>query len=103
MLSPLAPYKYAKSLTDHTGFVHDVAFSPNGEHFASVGADSKLLLYTGPDANFVSSMSSTEKGGHKGGIFAVSWERDSSNLVTSGSDRTVKVTSLHFDGSIKEC
>lgn len=93
-----APYKYAKTLSDHTGFVQDVAFSPDGAHFASVGADSKLLLYTGADGTLVTSLSTQANGGHAGGIFAVSWSKDSKSLVTSGADRTVKVRALSACG-----
>lgn len=36
------PYKFAKSIKDHTRFVYDVRFSPDGKHFASTGADGKV-------------------------------------------------------------
>lgn len=36
------PFKYNKTIRDHTRFVHAIQFSPNGDHFASVGADGKV-------------------------------------------------------------
>ena len=41
------PYKYEKTIRTHTKFVQDVRYSPNGDHFASVGTDSKVFLYDG--------------------------------------------------------
>jgi WD40 repeat protein len=64
---------------------------PNGDHFASVGADSKLLLYGGAEGNYLASLSSQDKQGHKGSIFALSWSKDSKFISTSGGDRTIKV------------
>ena len=61
---------------------------PSGDHFASVGADGKLLLYNGSTGDLVSSI---EKDGHKGTIFALSWSKDSKSISTSGADRTVKI------------
>ncbi|KAK9898771.1 putative actin interacting protein 1 [Cystobasidium minutum MCA 4210] len=94
------PYKYAKSLTEHSGFVQDVAFSPSGQHFVSVGADGKVLLYDGATGDFVASLSSSEAGGHKGTIFSVSWAKDSKCLCTSGADRTVKVWDIESKSPI---
>ena len=109
------PFKYAKTLNEHTGFVQDVAFSvsavacadatldprvfiwfictpvasvqPSGDHFASVGADGKLLLYDGSSGDFVSALTSE----HKGTIFALSWSADSRSISTSGANKTVKI------------
>lgn len=36
------PYKFAKSIKDHTRFVYDVRYSPDGKFFASTGADGKV-------------------------------------------------------------
>ena len=48
------PFKYAKTIRDHTRFVHAVEFSPNGDHFVSVGADGKVsfLLFIFSWINF---------------------------------------------------
>ena len=37
-----APYKFNLSISDHTRFVNDVKFSPDGKFFISVGADRKV-------------------------------------------------------------
>lgn len=36
------PFKYNKVIRDHSRFVHTVKFSPNGDLFASAGADGKV-------------------------------------------------------------
>lgn len=41
------PFKYDKMISTHTRFVRDVAFSPDGELFASVASDGKLFFYDG--------------------------------------------------------
>ena len=41
------PFKYEKTLTQHTRFVQDVRYSPDGEAFVSVGSDGKMFVYEG--------------------------------------------------------
>lgn len=36
------PLAYKTTITDHTRYVQEVKFSPNGEMFASVGSDGKV-------------------------------------------------------------
>jgi WD repeat-containing protein 1 (actin-interacting protein 1) len=36
------PFKFEKSITDHSRFVQCVRFSPNGDFFASASSDSKV-------------------------------------------------------------
>jgi len=36
-------------LSNHSRFVRDVAYSPNGEVFASVASDGKLIFYEGKE------------------------------------------------------
>ena len=43
------PYKFSKTTKAHTSFVNDVGFSPDGDLFASVGADGKVFLYDGAE------------------------------------------------------
>lgn len=41
------PFKYDKMISTHNRFVRDVAFSPNGDLFASCASDGKLIFYDG--------------------------------------------------------
>lgn len=73
---------------NHTNFVNDVKFSPDGNFIVTVGSDSKIGLYDGKTGEFQKFIGNGE---HKGTIFAVSWSQDSSKLVTSSADGTVKL------------
>ncbi|KAL5641057.1 hypothetical protein ACGC1H_001509 [Rhizoctonia solani] len=81
------PFKYHSSITTHTRFVQDVQFSPSGDVFASVGSDMKAFLYNGETGETLAELS----GAHKGSIMACAWSPDSTNLLTSSMDRTVKL------------
>jgi WD40 repeat protein len=39
------PFKFKKSINEHTKFVNCVRFNPQGTFFASVGADKKGVIY----------------------------------------------------------
>lgn len=82
------PFRFDSSVRGkHTNFVHDVQFSPNGEHLVSVGADRKVVLYDGKTGAFQEILNS----GHEGGIYAVAWAPDSKKFVTASADATVKL------------
>ncbi|RCI01720.1 WD repeat-containing protein 1, partial [Rhizopus stolonifer] len=83
------PFKHAKTIRDHTRFVHAVQFSPNGDLFVSAGADGKIFLYDGKTGDKLDELSSED--GHKGSIFALSWSPDSTHLLSSSADHTAKI------------
>ncbi|TFL01445.1 WD40-repeat-containing domain protein [Pterulicium gracile] len=82
------PFKYEKTIKNHTKFVQDVRYAPSGDHFASVGSDSKIFLYDGKTGETIGDFGGE---GHKGSIMACSWSPDSKTLVTSAADCTVKL------------
>ncbi|ODQ54063.1 tricorn protease domain 2-containing protein [Saitoella complicata NRRL Y-17804] len=82
------PFRYSKTIRTHGRFVYDVAFSPDGEYFVSVGADAKVFLYSGKEGEVIGEFDTSE--GHKGSIFAVSWSPDSKFVVTASADATLK-------------
>ncbi|CAG8459255.1 6982_t:CDS:10 [Ambispora leptoticha] len=87
-----APYKFAKSLKDHTGFVQGVKFSPDGEKLVSVGSDKKVFLYEGKTGEKLANLSElVGDDSHKGGIYAVSWSPDSKKFLTSSADKSAKI------------
>ncbi|KAJ1023592.1 hypothetical protein NDA16_003209 [Ustilago loliicola] len=86
-----APYKYNKTINTHTRFVQDVAYAPNGEHFVSVGSDSKVFVYDGKTGDTLVELSAKASGGHAGTIFAVDFSPDSKKIATAGADGFVKV------------
>ena len=47
------PFKFEKTCQEHGRFVNCVRYSPNGNHFASVGADGKVFLYEGKEGELI--------------------------------------------------
>ncbi|RPB00970.1 WD40 repeat-like protein [Choiromyces venosus 120613-1] len=92
-----APFKYNKTLTGHhSNFLQGVAFSPDGEHFVSVGTDRKIILYDGKTGEFKTEIAYGDAA-HRGGIYSVSWSKDSTRFVTASADQTVKVWDLRSE------
>jgi WD40 repeat protein len=83
------PFRYNSTLSNHSKFVYDVAFSPNGQALVSVGADAKVILYDGKTGEITSGVSSDNS--HTGSIFAVGWDKSGSKLVTASADQSVKL------------
>ncbi|KAH0835874.1 WD40-repeat-containing domain protein [Lanmaoa asiatica] len=59
------PFKYVKTIREHTKFVQDVKYAPNGDHFVSVGSDFKIVLYNGENGDKVADFVDNP---HKGSI-----------------------------------
>ncbi|OLY84098.1 Actin-interacting protein 1 [Smittium mucronatum] len=74
-----APYKFVKSIRDHTSFVNDVKFSPDGAYF--------IFLYDGVSGDLICQLSDKDSC-HKGTIYAVSWSPESDHFMTSSADKT---------------
>lgn len=84
-----APFKFNTSVRGkHDRFIYGTAFSPDGNHLVTVGADKRIWLYDGKTGEAVKEIG---KGEHKGSIFGVSWASDSKRFVTCSGDQTVKV------------
>ncbi|PRT52571.1 putative WD repeat-containing protein C9G1.05 [Wickerhamiella sorbophila] len=84
-----APYKFEKTVKKHTGSIWDVAYSPSGEKFVSVGSDRQVIIYDGKTGDFETLIDTK----HSGSIFAVSW-KDDNTIVTASADATVKLTDI---------
>ncbi|XP_072032774.1 actin-interacting protein 1-like [Amphiura filiformis] len=84
------PFKFKLSHKDHSRFLQAVRYSPDGEFFATGGADGKVIVYNGKDATKVCELG---EGGqaHKGGIYAVSWSPDSTQLLSASGDKSAKI------------
>jgi WD repeat-containing protein 1 (actin-interacting protein 1) len=101
------PYKFVKSINDHTRFVQSVRFSPDGNLFVSVGSDARIYVYDGTTADKKAEVLD----GHTGSIFSVSWSADSKQYLTSSADGTVKfwdaatnkaVNTVAFSGGVDD-
>uniref|UniRef100_A0A3Q0QXP9 WD repeat domain 1 n=1 Tax=Amphilophus citrinellus TaxID=61819 RepID=A0A3Q0QXP9_AMPCI len=78
-----------RNIEDHSQFVNCIRFSPDGSRFATAGADGQIFLYDGTTGELVGSLGGEKA--HKGGIYAVSWSPDSSQLISASGDKTVKL------------
>ena len=83
------PFKFNTSLRGkHQRYIYGVAFSPDGTHLVSVGADKRIFLYDGKTGEVKGEVGG---GQHTGSIFSVSWAKDSKRFVTSSADQTVRI------------
>uniref|UniRef100_A0A3P9KJ77 WD repeat domain 1 n=1 Tax=Oryzias latipes TaxID=8090 RepID=A0A3P9KJ77_ORYLA len=83
------PFKFKFTLRDHSQFVNCVRFSPDGNRFATAGADGQIFLYDGTTGESVGTLGGEKA--HGGGIYALSWSPDSSQLISASGDKTVKL------------
>jgi WD40 repeat protein len=82
------PFKLQKSFTEvHSNFVNCVRYSPNGNRVVSVGSDKKMQFYEGATGDLLGEVSNA----HAGSIYSASFSADSTKLLTSSADKTVKL------------
>jgi WD40 repeat protein len=84
------PFKYSNSYKGHTRYPNCVRFSPNGEHYLTVGADQKIVLFNGVNGQVVKEIES-KTDGHKGAIYSFAWGPDSKQFLTVSADKSAKV------------
>ncbi|XP_048826244.1 WD repeat-containing protein 1 isoform X2 [Brienomyrus brachyistius] len=83
------PFKFKFTMSDHSRFVNCVRFSPDGSRFASAGADGQIFLYDGKTGEKTGALGGEKA--HDGGVYAVSWSADSTQLISASGDKTVKL------------
>ncbi|KAJ8262571.1 hypothetical protein GJAV_G00167920 [Gymnothorax javanicus] len=83
------PFKFKMQISDHNQFVNCVRFSPDGKCYASAASDGKIFIYNGTTGEKIASLGGDKA--HTGGIYAVSWSPDSSQLISASGDKTVKL------------
>jgi transcription initiation factor TFIID subunit 5 len=84
--------------TGHTGNVTAIACSPDGKTLASADDAGNIILWTLETGRRRKRM----RGHAKGGIWSLSWSVESSVLVSSGADKTVRVWDVLQETSEKE-
>ncbi|KAJ1978754.1 WD40 repeat-like protein [Dimargaris xerosporica] len=94
-----APYKLQRAIQDHTGFVNDVRYSPDGQFFASVGADQAIYVYDGKTGDQVTRLHHPDHN-HTRSIYAVAWAPNSQQLLTSAGDCTAKLWDLEAQQTV---
>lgn len=82
------PFKFKMTKTEHSRFVQAVRYSPSGSLFATAGFDGKVFLYDGATSDLVGEVGSPA---HKGGVYAVAWKPDGTQLLTCSGDKTCRL------------
>jgi len=76
---------------EHTSFVNCVRFSPDGEKYATAGADGKCFIHDGETGALVAELNSALGRIHKAGIYGIAWSPDGKHLMTASADKTVRI------------
>lgn len=92
------PFKWKRSLYEHERFVNVVRYSPNGERFASGGADGKLVLFDGKTGDKLYEIG---KPAHSGGIYGICWDPTSQRLLSVSGDKTAKLWDVEANTLVK--
>lgn len=93
------PFKFKMTKQDHTRFVQAVRYSPSGHLFASAGFDGKVFIYDGATSELVGEVGSPA---HKGGVYAVAWKPDGTQLLTCSGDKTCRLWNVETRELISE-
>ncbi|GCC26394.1 WD repeat-containing protein 1 [Chiloscyllium punctatum] len=92
------PVKFKCTINNHTKFVNCLRYSPDGSKFASAGADGQIFIYNGKDGNQICALGGSSA--HNGGVYAVSWNADSTHLISASGDKTVKLWDVEANSAV---
>ncbi|XP_048241115.1 actin-interacting protein 1-like [Haliotis rufescens] len=82
------PFKYTKTIGVHTNFVNCVRFSPTGDVFITGGADARAYVFDGKTGEQIGELGAPA---HGGGIYALDFSPDGSQVLTVSGDKTAKI------------
>lgn len=90
---PVRDSEMPKIKRQHTNFVLDARFSPDGSKYATTSTDRSIFII---DAETHDEM---KLEGHSGSVTGVAWNKDGTKIITSSTDKTAKV----WDVSSGQC
>lgn len=91
------PFKYSQQHSEHSNFVNCVRFSPKGDVYITCGQDGKAIVYDGKSSALIGYLADANvKDGngekaHSGGIYALDFSPDGSEVLTVSGDKTAKI------------
>ncbi|XP_059184561.1 WD repeat-containing protein 1 [Centropristis striata] len=83
------PFTFKFTIRDHSQFVNCVRFAPDGSKFVTASAAGKMFVFDGKTGEKLGSLGGEKS--HNGGIYAISWSPDSTQLISASGDKTVKL------------
>ncbi|XP_068133607.1 WD repeat-containing protein 1 [Hyperolius riggenbachi] len=92
------PFKFKFTTSDHSRFVNCVRFSPDGNRYATAGADGQIFLYDGKTGEKLGQLGSEKA--HDGGVYAISWSADSTQLLSASGDKTAKIWDVAANSAV---
>eukprot|EP00108_Taenia_solium_P009057 TsM_000675100 transcript=TsM_000675100 gene=TsM_000675100 len=84
------PFKFVRSLKDHTNFVQCCKFSPKGNIFVTGGSDGKMFVYDASSGDHICELGSPA---HKGGIYGLDFSPSGARLISVSADKKIKLWS----------
>eukprot|EP01114_Cavostelium_apophysatum_P020409 TRINITY_DN682_c0_g1_i1.p1 TRINITY_DN682_c0_g1~~TRINITY_DN682_c0_g1_i1.p1 ORF type:complete len:604 (+),score=185.68 TRINITY_DN682_c0_g1_i1:158-1969(+) len=93
------PFKFKKSIKDHTRFVNCVRFSPDGNKLLTVSSDKTGILFDGKTGDPLSKLSTANA--HSAGIYSAAWSPDSKQIITASADKTSKLWNAESGECVK--
>ena len=93
------PFKFEKSLKEHTRFVNCVRYNAAGTHFATVSSDGRIFVYDGKTGDLIKQMGDPA---HKGGIYSCSWNAEGTRLLTASGDKTAKIFDIETSSVVND-
>ncbi|XP_072262540.1 WD repeat-containing protein 1 isoform X1 [Pyxicephalus adspersus] len=92
------PFKFKFTVSDHSRFVNCVRFSPDGNRFATASADGQIFLYDGKTGEKVGQLGAGKA--HDGGVYAISWNADGTQLLSASGDKTAKIWDVAANSAV---
>ncbi len=72
--------------SQHSGWVWDAAWSPNGKYIASASDDKTVQVWEAETLKTIVSYH-----GHEGEVFAIAWSPDGGRIASASADHTVRI------------
>jgi len=85
------PFKFIGQYHEHVNFVNCARFSPDGQKFATAGADGKCFIHDGKTGKPIGELNEPAGRIHKAGIYGICWSPDNKYLMSASADKTVKI------------